>query len=119
LESPAEVKNYLTVKFQRLEHEVFSLLLMDNRHRLVECRELFRGTIDCAPVYAREVVKTVLSVNAAAVIFVHNHPSGLSEPSAADMAITRKLCSALEIIDVRVSVIARHTTPDTLTRRCC
>ena len=75
---------------------------MDNQHRVLEFSELFRGTIDGASVYPREVVKTALSKNAAAVIFAHNHPSGLAQPSEADRAITNRLRSALNVVDIRV-----------------
>ena len=77
-------------------------MLLDNQHRLIEFRELFFGTIDAAPVYPREVVKLVLEHNAGAVIFAHNHPSGVSEPSEADKRITRRLTDALAVIDVKV-----------------
>jgi DNA repair protein RadC len=83
-------------------HEVFACLLLDNRHRVIAFRELFRGTIDGASVYPREVIKTALANNAAAVIFAHNHPSGLSEPSEADRLITLRLKQALDLIDIRV-----------------
>ena len=77
-------------------------MFLDNRHRVIEYRELFRGTIDSAAVYPREVVKRCLSSNAAAVIFAHNHPSGVAEPSDTDVRLTRKLIDALALIDVRV-----------------
>jgi len=93
---------YLELNLASLEHEVFAMMLLDNQHRLIQYVELFRGTIDGAAVYPREVVKLVLMENAAAVIFAHNHPSGLAEPSQADIAITRRLKAALEQIDVRV-----------------
>lgn len=97
-----DTKNYLTLKFGELEHETFSLLLLNNQHGLISCQELFRGTIDGAAVYPREVVKVTLAFNAAAVIFTHNHPSGQVQPSAADQAITTRLKSALETVDIRV-----------------
>ena len=83
-------------------YEMFGALFLDNRHRVIEFHELFRGTIDGASVYPREVVKQVLACNAAAVIFLHNHPSGEPEPSAADEQITYRLRDALCLIDVRV-----------------
>lgn len=83
-------------------HEVFACLYLDNQHRVVRFEELFSGTIDGAAVYPREVVKRCLHNNAAAVIFAHNHPSGVAEPSHADVAITLRLKSALSTIDVRV-----------------
>ncbi len=99
--SPADVKAYLCAKLAGLEHEVFAMLFLDNRHRLIEYMELFRGTVDGASVYAREVLKEVLRFNAAAVILAHNHPSGHAEPSAADRAMTRHLREALALIEVR------------------
>jgi DNA repair protein RadC len=83
------------------EREVFAVLFLDSQHRLIEYQELFFGTIDAAAVYPREVVKAALDHNAAAVIFSHNHPSGVSQPSQADIAITEKLKKALNLIDVR------------------
>lgn len=83
LESPADVRSYLRVKLAGYDYEVFSLLLLDTRHRLIEYVELFRGTIDGASVHPREVVRETLRVNAAAVIFSHNHPSGNPEPNRA------------------------------------
>ena len=76
--------------------------LLDNRHRVVECQELFRGTIDGASVHPREVVKEALQRNAAACILLHNHPSGVAEPSHADELITRRLKDALALVDIRV-----------------
>ena len=83
------------------EHEVFAVLFLDSQHRLIEYVEMFRGTIDASPVYPREVVKEALRLNAAAVIFAHNHPSGMPEPSHADKAITVRLKEALAMVDVR------------------
>jgi DNA repair protein RadC len=102
LDSPAATRDFLCVKLGALEHEVFTLLLLDNRHRLIECLELFRGTIDGASVFPREVVKEALRHNAAAVILAHAHPSGISEPSQADELITRRLKEALALVDIRV-----------------
>jgi DNA repair protein RadC len=90
------------LKLATYEHEVFACLMLDNRNRVIAFRELFRGTIDGASVYPREVVKQALADNAAAVIFAHNHPSGATEPSQADIAITERLKKALALIDVRV-----------------
>lgn len=95
-------KDFLTYKLIKHEREVFAVMLLDNQHRLIEFRELFFGTIDAAPVYPREVVKLVLEHNAGAVIFAHNHPSGVAEPSEADKRITRRLTDALALIDVKV-----------------
>jgi len=100
--SPESVKQFCRLQAAHLEHEVFGVLLLDNQHQLIESVTLFRGTIDGASVYPREVVKEVLSVNAAACIFFHNHPSSLAEPSDADRRITTRLIDALKLIDVRV-----------------
>lgn len=100
--NPNETKSYLVLKLGEREHEVFSALLLDNQHGLIGYIEMFRGTIDGASVYPREVVKEALDHNAAAVIFAHNHPSGVAEPSEADKKITSKLKSALALVDVRV-----------------
>jgi DNA repair protein RadC len=108
--SPRETAKYCRLRFGSLEHEVFAIMHLDNRHRLIECQELFRGTIDGASVFPREVVKEVLARNTAAVILVHNHPSGVTEPSRADENITTRLRDALALIDVRVldHIIATH-----------
>lgn len=100
--SPDAVKRYLLTRMRSLPHEVFACLLLDSQHRLMVYEELFRGTIDGASVYPREVVKLVLANNAAAVIFAHNHPSGIAEPSQADRSITERLVKALSLVDVRV-----------------
>ena len=100
--SPQQVKDYLRLKMAGYEREVFAVLLLDSQHRLISCEELFFGTIDAASVYPREVVKLVLHRNAAAVIFAHNHPSGMPEPSEADKRITERLKIALATIDIPV-----------------
>lgn len=100
--NPTVTKSFAACKLQAYEREVFAVMLLDNQHRLIEFKELFFGTIDSASVYPREVVKTVLAANAAAVIFTHNHPSGDPEPSQADRRITTRLIDALGLIDVRV-----------------
>lgn len=102
LTSPANTRKYLQLKFAGLEHEVFAVLFLDQRHRVICFEEMFRGTIDGASVYPREVVKAALKHNAAAVIFAHNHPSGVAEPSQADQNITRRLQDALALVDIRV-----------------
>lgn len=102
LTSVGAVRQYLFHQLRHRQQEVFCALLLDNQHRLLNFVELFHGTIDGASVYPREVVKVVLAHNAAAVIFAHNHPSGVAEPSAADRSITDRLCSALGLVDVRV-----------------
>ena len=89
-------------RLQRAPHEVFACMFLDSRHRMLAFEELFRGTIDGSEVHPREVVRRCLAHNAAAVIFGHNHPSGVAEPSAADRQITRRLQDALALIDVRV-----------------
>lgn len=101
LESPAATREYLRTKLAGYDYEVFAMLMLDNRHRLIEYVELFRGTIDGASVHPREVVREVLRANAAAVILTHNHPSGNPEPSQADELITRRLKETLALIDVR------------------
>lgn len=100
--SPDAIRTYLKLKLNHLEHEVFCALFLDTRHQVISFDEMFNGTIDGASVYPREVVKRALSRNAAAVVFVHNHPSGMPEPSQADQHITRRLQDALALIDVRV-----------------
>jgi DNA repair protein RadC len=100
--SPDTVKAFLHSRLVAREHEVFAVMFMDTKHRLIKYAELFRGTIDGASVYPREVVKECLRHNAAAVIFAHNHPSGNPEPSGADRSLTRRLQDALTLIDVRV-----------------
>jgi len=102
LASPKATRDYLALKLGNLEHEVFAVLFLDKRHRLISYQEMFRGTIDGATVHPREVVKEALRQNAAAVILAHPHPSGVSEPSSADEAITQRLREALALIDVRV-----------------
>ncbi len=98
----AATKDYLRAKYLNLDIEVFSGLFLDSQHQLIKIEELFVGTIDGAAVYPREVVKKCLHHGAAAVIFAHNHPSGVAEPSHADIAITSKLKAALQTVDIRV-----------------
>ncbi|MBS1994779.1 MAG: DNA repair protein [Cyanobacteria bacterium SZAS LIN-2] len=102
LTSPRLVRDFLSVQLGLLDHEIFGMLLLDTRHRLIEYVELFRGTIDGASVHPREVVKLALEKRAAALILVHPHPSGVAEPSRADEIITTRLKDALALIDVRV-----------------
>ncbi|MEO9163513.1 MAG: DNA repair protein RadC [Casimicrobiaceae bacterium] len=102
LTSPQVVRDYLQTKLGDLEHEVFVTLLLDSQHRLIEYAELFRGTLAQTSVYPREVVKIGLLRNAAAMIFAHNHPSGVPEPSRADELLTQTLKQALALVDVRV-----------------
>ena len=102
IRSPADTESFLKLKLGDLPHELFCVVFLDNRHRVLNFTELFRGTIDGTSVYPREVVKEALACNAAAVILAHNHPSGVAEPSQADERITKRLKSALELIDVRL-----------------
>ena len=102
LRSPADTEAYLLARLRHLDHELFCCLYLDNRHRVLGFKELFRGTIDGTSVYPREVVKEALAVNAAALIVAHNHPSGVAEPSQADERITRRLKAALELVDIRL-----------------
>ena len=102
LTDPVTTGRFLKSKLRGYTREVFACLYLDNQHRLIRYEELFFGTIDGASVHPREVVKRVLFHNAAAVIFAHNHPSGVSEPSQADKNITRRLADALGLIDIRV-----------------
>ncbi|WP_428353325.1 RadC family protein [Methyloprofundus sp.] len=102
LTSPEATRAYLSNQLRHYPHEVFACLFLDNQHHILKFEELFRGTIDGASVYPREVVKKALEHNAAAVIFAHNHPSGISEPSQADKMITEKLKDALALLDIRV-----------------
>ncbi len=100
--SPKLVKDFLSLKLGTLEYEMFCLLLLDKRHRLIEYVELFRGTIDGASVHPREIVKLALAKNAAAVVLAHPHPSGVAEPSQADELITQRVKEALALVDIRV-----------------
>lgn len=102
LTSPETTRAYLSAQLRGYSYEVFACLFLDNKHRIIVLEELFRGTIDGASVYPREVVKRALFHNAAAVIFAHNHPSGVSEPSQADKQVTNKLKQALDLFDIRV-----------------
>jgi DNA repair protein RadC len=102
LQSPQKTGEYLTARLGHLDYEVFGLILLDKRHRVIECIDLFRGTIDGASVHPREVVKLALQKSAAACIVYHNHPSGVQEPSQADELITARVKEALALIDVRL-----------------
>jgi DNA repair protein RadC len=102
IRSPADTESFLLARLRDRPHEVFCCLFLDNRHRVLRFDELFRGTIDGTSVYPREIVKQALQVNAAAVILAHNHPSGVAEPSQADERITRRVRSALELVDIRL-----------------
>ena len=102
IRSPADTEHFLMARLRDRPHEVFCCLYLDNRHRVIVFEELFRGTIDGTSVYPREIVKQALAVNAAAVILAHNHPSGVAEPSQADERITKRVKSALELVDIRL-----------------
>ena len=100
--SPAATRQFLRAQLMNCQHEVFAALFLDNRNRVISFDRMFNGTIDGASVYPREVVRAAINHNAAAVIFAHNHPSGVAEPSHADEQITKRLKEALALIDVRV-----------------
>ncbi|WP_448683528.1 RadC family protein [Pseudomonas nicosulfuronedens] len=102
LESPQAVRDFLKARMRHEPHEVFACLFMDNRHRVLAFEVLFRGSIDSASVYPRQIVKRALAHNAAALILAHNHPSGIAEPSQSDDLLTRRIIQALALIDVRV-----------------
>lgn len=102
LESPHAVRSFLVNAYGLYDYEIFGMIMLDNRHRLIRVAELFRGTIDGASVHPREVVKTALDNNAAAVVLFHNHPSGIVDPSQADELITMRLKDALNMVDIRV-----------------
>jgi DNA repair protein RadC len=102
LTSPGAVRDYLRLSLASREHEVFVCIWLDAQHRVLDADELFRGTLTQTSVYPREVVKKALRVNAAAVIFAHNHPSGVAQPSQADELLTRNLKEALSLVEVRV-----------------
>lgn len=102
LVTPERTKDYLQNLMQDYEHEVFAMVLLDSMQRIIGFHELFRGTINTSAVYPREVVKLALANNAVAAIFAHNHPSGVSAPSPADIETTQRLKSALALVDIRV-----------------
>lgn len=118
--SPRQVRDYLRLRIATLPHEVFMLILLDAQNRMLAAEELFRGTLTQTSVYPREVVKRVLSHNAAAVIFAHNHPSGIAEPSAADQLLTNSLKHALALVDVKVLdhfIVAGNADPVSFAER--
>lgn len=102
MHDPEAVRRFLLAELRDLRFEVFCCLFLDARHRVLRFDQLFRGTVDGASVHPREVVRAALAANAAAVVLVHNHPSGVAEPSRADVRITERLRSALALVDVRV-----------------
>jgi DNA repair protein RadC len=119
LSNPRESGDYLSAQLRHLPYEVFACLYLDNRHRVLAFEELFRGTVDGASVHPREVVRACLRHNASAVIFAHNHPSGVAEPSPADQAITRELSQALRLVGVRVldHLVIGHAEPVSMAAR--
>ncbi|TVU68533.1 DNA repair protein RadC [Vibrio tasmaniensis] len=102
LSSPDLVKSFCQTSLATSEHEVFGAIFLDSQHRVLRTKEMFHGTINAASVYPREVVKEALATNASAIIFYHNHPSGIAEPSQADRRITRRLTDALGLVDINV-----------------
>lgn len=102
LRTPMDSADFLRTRMGGYPYEVFAVVFLDNRHRVIAFEEMFRGTIDCTSVHPREVVRACLRHNAAAVILAHNHPSGVAEPSESDRAITRELREALNLVGVRV-----------------
>jgi DNA repair protein RadC len=102
LDAPGKVKDYLKLQLGGRGHEVFAVMFLDAKSRLIKFEEMFRGTLTQTSVYPREVVKRALDLHAASVILAHNHPSGAAEPSKADEAQTQALASALRMVDVRV-----------------
>ena len=102
LSSPDTVKRYLACKLGNREAECFCVLFLDNRHRVIEFEELFQGTLNGCAVYPREVAKRALTLNAAALILAHNHPSGIPDPSKADEQLTSRLTEALGLFDIRI-----------------
>jgi len=102
LSDPDATKQFLRAKLRDYNHEVFAALYLDSQHQVIHFEELFQGSIASATVYPREVVKSALKYNAATIIFAHNHPSGIAEPSQADQQITQKLKSALALVDIQV-----------------
>ena len=101
-DSPQKVKDYVALQLRALTHEVFAVLYLDSQHRLIEMQELFQRPLRQTSVYPREVLRQALLLNAGAVILVHNHPSGVAEPSRADELLTQSLATALRVIEVRV-----------------
>jgi len=102
LNSPEQVRDYLRLSISAVEHEVFCVAFCDAQHRVIAFEEMFRGTLTQTSVYPREIVKRALAHNCAAVVFAHNHPSGVAEPSRADEVLTRNLKQALSLVDVKV-----------------
>lgn len=102
IQNPKDVEQYLALKMREYPFEIFGCVFLDNQHRVICFEEMFRGTINSANVHPREVLRKAMELNAAALILVHNHPSGCTEPSQADQMITQRLKQVLELIDVRI-----------------
>ncbi len=120
LSSPGAVRDFLRLTLSSLPYEVFTVIFLDAQNRLIESKNLFQGTLTQTSVYPREVVKLALALNAAAVIFAHNHPSGVAEPSRADELLTRSLKQALGLVDIKVLdhfIIAGSSPPLSFTER--
>lgn len=120
LGSPAAVRDFLRLRYASLPHEVFVVLLLDTQNRLIEACEPFRGTLAQTAVYPREIARLALQKNAAAVVLAHNHPSGIAEPSDADLRLTRELKAALALLDIRVLdhfIVAGTGAPVSLAER--
>lgn len=114
MSDPTKVNDYLRLRLSGLAHETFCVLLLDSQNCLIDSIQLFRGTLNQTSVYPREIVKLALTRNAASVVFAHNHPSGVAEPSSADKALTQALKAALALVDVRVLdhfIVAGTQTP--------
>ncbi len=99
---PEDTLNFLQARLESYHQEIFACLFLDVRHRIIRFEELFRGTIDGASVYPRELVKRALQYNAAAIIIAHNHPSGVAEPSRCDRSLTRRIQQAVALVDIRL-----------------
>lgn len=95
-------KEYIQLRIGHLDHEIFMVIYLDNRHNIIEIEEMFRGTVDKATVHPREVLKNALQHNASAIIIAHNHPSGDTEPSRADIEITKRLKEGLNFVEIRL-----------------
>ena len=100
--APDVVSGFICLKMGDLPHEVFGVIFMDSQNKMIEYKEMFRGTISQTSVYPREVAKEGLLLNAATVILAHNHPSGNLQPSSADLNLTRKLKETLDLVDIRI-----------------
>jgi DNA repair protein RadC len=102
LDKPEVVSDFLRTHLAHLDYEVFQAIFLDSQLRFIESREMFRGSVSQAAVYPREVVRAAMQCNASAVIVAHNHPSGVAEPSAADLSLTKQLSQAMELLDIRL-----------------